>query len=156
MNVTGYGLTLTVPDGWTGRVLLKPDHPAEGDVTNVVLQAASIPLVRDDTDLATYTRNQLGSDDAVIVLVESPSPSSQVQAEFASLQGSLELRSEDSSALQGVPADYAGYRRLFAVNGRFFGLFVTFGSAPPSRRSFSAVLASLASLKVDAAVATPA
>src|SRR4051812_33912955 len=67
-GVQGFGMRMTLPPGWHGRVYVR-DGGADVD-----LQAATVPLAPGDDDVGSRTRRRMHAGDVLIALWEYAPP----------------------------------------------------------------------------------
>lgn len=139
-----YGIALTLPAGWDGRL-------GRG-----VLHAASFPFPADAPGSTRKAAERLASDDVLVTLFENePRRSPPLElAEYPELDGALRLDAGDFQPFDGITEDSRatghGYaRRTFQLSGRFFVLFVEAGERVPSGSPLGALNELLGSLAVE-------
>jgi hypothetical protein len=148
MRISGFDLTIDVPNGWQGRVYKRP--VVGDDTTMPVLQASNLALAADDDDLAPATRQRLGPLDVVVVLLEQEPPRlREGEAEYPTITEAVSISAGDAVRIQSVPPEHAAFLRRFRSDERFFTLIVVFGSDPPPSETFAVVAEALQSLRVD-------
>jgi hypothetical protein len=139
-NLTAHGIDVTLPTGWEGRVFRRPsagevaaadaDGPPAplGETTHAVLHVSTIALPPGIGDFASGAVDQLGPDDALIVLFEYD-PVSIDQPLFAAAGLPKKLAEGDFSpnVLQRAIKGQAGVQRFFHETGRAFCLYVVLG-----------------------------
>jgi uncharacterized surface protein with fasciclin (FAS1) repeats len=140
-DLSGDGITVTLPTGWEGRVFRRPapgevsataaDGPPapEGATTNTVVHVATIPLPVGVGDFASGAVEKLGSDDALIVLFEyDPASASTPLFAAEGLPRVLSPADFSTSVLQRSIRGQAGAQMFFHDGGRAFCLYVVLGS----------------------------
>jgi hypothetical protein len=139
-----YGITVTLPAGWEGRL-------GRG-----ALHAASFPLAAGDSAWAPQAGRQMRPDDVLVSVFENePRRGAPLElGEFPELSGPLRLDAADFEPFDGITEDSRatghGYaRRTFQVAGRFFVLFSEAGERVPSPSLLDDLNELLGSLVVD-------
>jgi hypothetical protein len=139
LNLTGYGITTTLPPGWEGRITKRttPTGPegrstalgTPGEVPQPVVHLANFALPENRGDFGSGAVDVMGAGHVFIALFEFGAESVG-QALFAH-QGMpvLQPRQFAPSALQHVLPDQAGCQRWFTVSQRAFCLYVVLGRA---------------------------
>lgn len=141
IEVNAYGLAVTTPPGWESRIFRRPEHgePASMDVAGAaappgeksypVVHIATVPLPMDAADYGSDIVEELGRDDALIVLKEFD-PASATSALFARKGMPRDVRVDefDPNTLQRSLPGLAGYQAFFHERGRAFCLYVVLGS----------------------------
>jgi hypothetical protein len=136
-QLSGYGIELTLPRGWFGRLYVHAGSDAP------ILQAASLRLPAGDDDLATKTQSAMGPDDLVVVLWENvpPAPTARWRRSFPPARPPIRL-SRLGGPFEGQRAPAAAIR-TFRTAGRYFELLVFFGTRNPSLARANDILAGL-------------
>lgn len=140
-ELRAHGVAVDVPAGWDGRISRRPEHgevsvatadgpPAEpGFTTQSVTHVASVPLPGDMADFGSGVVDDLGPDDALVVLLEYD-PASAGTALFAA-QGvprSLDPDGFNPNTLQRSLPGQAGAQLFFSEQGRALCLYVVLGT----------------------------
>jgi hypothetical protein len=140
----GYGIAVTLPPGWDGRL------------RRGVLYAASFALPADAPGWAVEAGKQLAPQDVLLELFENEPRESAPEelSAYAELSGPLRLDAEDFEPFDGVTEDsrasgHGFARRTFRVSDRFFVLFVEAGARVPTGSALARVNDLLASLTVE-------
>lgn len=167
-QLEAHGLTISTPPGWEGRIFVRPAHgevttstaggpPApEGEKTLPLVHVATIPLPPDVADYGNPAVEDLGPDDALIVLKEF-GPAEAGTALFATegLPRVLDPDSFDEAALLRTLAGQAGLQVFFHEAARAFCLYVVLGSSANRAQLVAAVNSVLASVQIEPAQAVP-
>jgi len=125
--LSAYGLALTLPAGWEGR--LRRRTPEPGAVAYPILHAASFALPLERGDYGGGAVELMGDDD-VFVCVFEHAPEAAGRGLFARQGVPARLPADAFSpvALQRVLPGQAGLQQFFSVGGRAFCLYVVLGS----------------------------
>lgn len=129
-----YGISVTLPAGWDGRL-------GRG-----ALHAASFPLAAGLSPWTPEAGRQMRADDVLVAVFEDEprrGPRLEV-ADYPELSGPLRLDADDFEPFDGITensrATGHGYaRRTFQVSGRFFVLFAEAGERGPSPSLLGAI-----------------
>jgi hypothetical protein len=134
-----FGISITLPESWDGRLTLRG------------LEAASSPLPSDPSSFPSEARNTMGLQDATMYLTELTSICPCGNG-FRHVELPFQMPASEFAAdgFEGVPADHAFGRKMFVTNGRWFDLWVEFGSTPPPADRLDQVNAALATLQISA------
>jgi hypothetical protein len=131
-SISGYGLSLDLPNGWTGEVYRRGKDL-------VVLHAASFRLGPHAgyDPMGTIERGGRLLDARVAMPPHGAGVSvfaySELPGEpFPRVEGALQLRPRDRTSLEGWPSGRAAYQRLVSMGGRQLEVVATFGSKHPS------------------------
>jgi hypothetical protein len=159
-ELSAFGLAVQTPGGWEGRIFRRPEagEPAaaevagpsapEGERSFPVVHVATIPLPIDAADYGSDVVEDLGRDDALIVLKEfDPASATQPLFARAGVPRALQVNDFDPATLQRSLPGLAGHQSFFHEGGRAFCLYVVLGDF--TRRSvvvprINRVLATLA------------
>src|SRR2546430_8152531 len=146
------GIEVTLPTGWEGRLFRRPsagevaafadDGPPAppGETTHAVLHVSTIALPPGAGDFASGAVDQLGADDALIVLFEyDPTSASQPLFRAAGIPKQLAADDFSPGVLQRAIRGQAGAQRFFHDAGRAFCLYVVLGAYTNRRRVVPAV-----------------
>jgi hypothetical protein len=162
-DLVAHGIEVTLPTGWEGRLFKRPsanevaasaaDGPPapQGETTHAVLHVSTIALPPGVGDFASGAVDQLGHDDALIVLFEYD-PASIEQPLFKAEGLPKRLTESDFSpnVLQRNLKGQAGVQRFFHEAGRAFCLYVVLGAYVNRRALVPPVNQVLATLTVEA------
>lgn len=141
-----YGMSITLPAGWYGRV------------SRGAVQAATFPIPSHAAGWVHETEaRRLADDDVVVTLFEtSPENTSPPisRAEYPPLAGALAFEAADFESWDGDTEDskltgHAYGRKAFQLSGRLFVVFVKTGSWPPSPVLLAGLNELLGSLEVE-------
>jgi hypothetical protein len=136
--------TLRPPRGWSVRVGLRAAD--EGEASNHVLHAATIPMTTQHSDYGSDIAERLGVDDALVVLLEFSAPAART-ALFAAQGLPLPTAAQfGPQQLQRTLAGQSGYQRFFTTDARPFCLYVVLGSHSRRARTVPRVHALLATI----------
>jgi hypothetical protein len=128
MMLQGFGLSIELPSGWSGRIYTETDGP-DAPACSIV-QAASVAIANNDDCILTSTRQNFGPADACIMLFESPARSSlDALYEAATLPASL-APSNFAPGWHGITPGQPTFVRRMRLNSRYFQLQAIFGSTP--------------------------
>ena len=134
-RLNGYGLSVTVPEGWRGRI------------ERAAVRAANFALPEPGS------RVSLGGEQVLVQLFETdagadaPPPD---MSHFRPLAGRLRLEATDFRTPEGGEDDGATARRLFSLADRLFVQFVWSGAREPAPAALASVNDLLGSLGVEA------
>jgi hypothetical protein len=126
-----YGVSLDLPNGWTGRVY---NEQPTGTQPAANLQAGSFVLPRGDDDTGTKAAAAMRRQDFLIIMWEAFGRGGGF--DYRPQSSAPQLTPEDSvSMLEGFPPTHALARLFFSTQGREFELIVEFGtpSADPGQ-----------------------
>ncbi|HEX5096500.1 MAG TPA: fasciclin domain-containing protein [Acidimicrobiia bacterium] len=165
-RLTAHGFTLDVPAGWDARIYKRPaagevaatdtDGPPAppGAATHAVVHVATIPMPPDMGDFGSAGLDQLGRDDAFIVVFDH-GPEAVGKALFGreGMPRLLEPGDFDSKTLQRALPGQSGVQSFFTESGRACCLYVVLGAHANSRRIVPRVNAVLADLQIEPEVA---
>jgi hypothetical protein len=139
-----YGVAVTLPAGWDGRL-------GRG-----ALHAASFRFSADVSAWVPKAGKEMSADDVIVSVFENePRRGRPLEvAEYPELPGPLRLDVDDFEPFDGITEDSRatghGYaRRTFQVAGRFFVLFAESGTAVPSASLIGALNELLGSFAVE-------
>jgi hypothetical protein len=166
-ELVAYGLGVDPPKGWDSRIYRRtesgqahattenapPGQPAPaGAITLPVVQVATIPVPADAADYGSDIVEDLGANDAFVVLKEFE-PASASQPLFASVGLPTSLTPEQFSpgTLQRSLRGQAGHQSFFNAGGRAFSLYVVLGSYDARLQMVPRVNDVLATLRIDPA-----
>jgi hypothetical protein len=139
MDVHGYGLRVTVPEGWHGVASQRSPQDA------AVLQAATVPIA-DGDDTGRRTHSSMGAKDIYIKVADIGAPPAHLlERDPAWSSGPALIRDVDlTTTFEGVELPVYGMRSV-VMNGRAIMFFVGFGSEPSNGQlgRANAVLATL-------------
>ncbi len=165
-RLTAHGFTLDVPAGWDARIYRRPaagevaaaaaDGPSAppGAATHAVVHVSTIPMPPDIGDFGSAGLEQLGRDDAFVVVFDH-GPDAVGQPLFAreGMPRLLEPGDFDTRTLQRSLPGQAGLQAFFTESGRACCLYVVLGSQANSSRTVSRVNAVLADLQIEPEIA---
>jgi hypothetical protein len=141
VSLSHYGLSITLPAAWHGRVYRRP-----GGLP--ILHAGNFTLPRGDDDVGTNAIKRMKRASIFIVLLESDNPRA---FHYRRLVGPPQVRERDFlPSFEGVPPNHAFARVTFTTHGRYFDLWVQFGVRPASARFLREANRVLATLRVSA------
>ena len=119
----GYGLSLSLPSGWSGRIY--NEQPA-GSAFAANLQAGNFALPANDDDVGTEAAKLMGSDSVFLILWEALGPGGGFH--YRKLTGAPQLAPQDFGVpLEGFPPDHALGRTFFETGGRKFEVIAELG-----------------------------
>ena len=161
-ELAAHGLHVDAPSGWEGRIFRRAeagDIQVEGVVgaaapagerTFAVVHVATIPLPLDIADYGSDVVEDLGRNDALIVLKEfDPADAHQPLFRRAGMPRALHHNSFRPDSLQRRLEGQAGYQAFFHENGRAFCLYVVLGDYGRRRQVVPRVNAVLATMQVE-------
>jgi hypothetical protein len=146
------GIQASIPDGWEGKV-----YQIRG-YTRPVVRIATFPLPDEDDVEASKARSDMREDDVLIDLTEysavCPCPGFvqidlPVSLDAEAFEAPFDVWHDIPPQSAAVPTYHAFARRTFAVDDRFFDLWVEFGRTPAPDETVSAVNALLKSLTIS-------
>jgi hypothetical protein len=169
MDLSGYGITTTLPDGWEGRIM-KRAAPAAGesgapspkfsvaappgappaDQTFPVMHLANFAIPDDRGDFGSGAVELMGPSNLFITLFEY-GPEQVGQALFSTQGMPRQLAASDfnPSALQRTITGQSGCQRFFTEVGRPFCLFIALGSHDNRAALVTQANAALATIVID-------
>jgi hypothetical protein len=161
-ELRAHGVAVDVPAGWDGRISRRPEHgevgvasadgpPAEpGFTTRPVTHVASVPLPGDMADFGSNVVEELGPEDALVVLIEYD-PASAGSALFASegVPRALDPEGFSPNTLQRSVPGQAGLQLFVSEQGRALCLYVVLGSYSRRHEIVPRVNAVLGSLQIE-------
>ncbi|MCJ7437471.1 MAG: hypothetical protein MUP97_06900 [Acidimicrobiia bacterium] len=140
-ELEAYGLTVDPPSGWEGRIFRRaeagevqadgiPGAPAPvGERSFPVVHVATIRLPLDMADYGSDVVEDLGADDALVVLKEfDPADAGQALFARAGVPRPIAPGDVDPKTLQRRLEGQAGVQIFFHDQGRSFCLYVVLGS----------------------------
>jgi len=165
-RLTAHGFTLDVPAGWDARIYRRPaagevaatdaDGPPAppGAATHAVVHVATIPMPPDIGDFGSAGLDQLGRDDAFVVVFDH-GPDAVGTPLFAreGMPRLLEPGDFDPKTLQRRLPGQAGMQAFFTESDRACCLYVVLGSHANGPRIVPRVNAVLADLQIEPEVA---
>lgn len=122
MNISGYGISLSLPTAWEGRIYQRPGgYP--------IVHVGSFALPGDDGDFGSGAVMAMGSEDAFAALLEYD-PALAGTGIFAPPGLPLPIRAVDTdpNTLQRLIRGRTAVQRFFTQSGRAFCLYVVFPS----------------------------
>ena len=161
-ELRAHGVAVEVPAGWDGRISRRPEHgevsvasadgpSAEpGFTTRSVTHVASLPLPASTADFGGDVVEDLGPDDAFVVLLEYE-PASAGTPLFATqgIPRSLDPERFNPNMLQRTLPKQAGLQLFFSEQGRALCLYVVLGSYARRHTVVPRVNAVLETLQVE-------
>jgi len=168
-DLGAHGISVSLPTGWEGRIFRRPEAgdvaaaaadgpPAPpGETTYAVMHVSTIALPADVGDFASNAVDQLGPNDALIVLFEyGPDSASQPLFAATGLPTRLSPTDYGPNVLQRNIRGQAGVQRFFNEEGRAFCLYVVLGSFVNRRALVASVNRVLSTLTIGSATAATA
>lgn len=148
-EVSGFGLRVTLPAGWDGRLYRRPPT-APGEVTTPIFHAASFPLPPLRGDFGAGAVERMTEGDVFVALLEY-GPDSVGSPLFAQQSPPRAISASEfrSNALHRPIAGLAALQRFFTAAGRAFTLYVVIGSIDGAARLVRPVNQILGGLMVD-------
>ncbi|MEX2256598.1 MAG: hypothetical protein WEC34_14245 [Acidimicrobiia bacterium] len=166
-ELAAHGVTVAAPGGWEGRIFRRTEHGApegleaqevpgapapDGAQTYAVVHVATIPVPVDAADYGSDVVEDLGPDDALIVLKEfAPSSVGTPLFQRAGMPRRLGADDFDPSTLQRSLPGLAGHQAFFHEGGRAFCLYVVLGEFARRAWIVPRVNEVLASMRIDRA-----
>lgn len=144
-TLSGYGISVTVPDGWDGRIRVRPaEEPASGSsgigtaatareggsgAMYPVLHVANFALPAELGDYGGGATEAMGSAHVLVNMAEF-GPSSVGTALYPRVDSvpTLRIADFDPQRMQRTLPGQSGAQRFFTVTERAFGLYVVLGS----------------------------
>lgn len=156
MELSGHGISATMPSGWEGGIALErgPDGLAlaeAGGVLRPVAHLASFALPGDRGDFGSGAVELMRTEDIFVALLEY-GPDEAGSALFArrGLPRRLDPRRFSTASLQrGLPGQ-AGLQEFFTEGGRAFCLYVVLGDAEDAHLQVRRVEQVLATVRIEA------
>jgi hypothetical protein len=152
--LSGYGISLDLPDPWEGEIFkLEPDPPA---LIFPIVHAASFGALSNRDSYGDGIVLQMDGYGAFIALVEYSSEML-TRGGFAqpSLPLPIQLEQLSTTALNTPAANLLGFQYLFHMSERPFSLQIVLGSLDDVEESLSVVNQVLGSLSVLSASESP-
>jgi hypothetical protein len=170
MDLSGYGITTTLPDGWEGRIMKRADpvpgqsaspSPAflsaataagspSADQTFPVMHLANFAIPDDRGDFGSGAVELMGPSNLFITLFEyGPEQIGQALFSTQGLPRQLSAHDFSPSALQRTITGQSGCQRFFTEAGRPFCLFVALGSHDNRAALVTQANTALATIVVD-------
>jgi hypothetical protein len=167
MDLSGYGITTTLPDGWEGRIMKRtaatagqsggpsPQFSASAagapaDETFPVVHLANFAIPDDRGDFGSGAVELMGSGNLFITLFEyGPEQIGQALFSTQGLPRQLSAADFSPSALQRTITGQSGCQRFFTEAGRPFCLFIALGSHDNRVALVDQANAALATIVVD-------
>jgi hypothetical protein len=167
-ELNAHGVAVEVPGGWDGRISRRPAHgevsassadgpPAEpGFSTRSVTHVASLPLPANTADFGSNVVEDLGPDDALVVLLEYD-PESAGMPLFAAQGVPRVLDPElfNPNTLQRALPNQAGLQLFFSEQGRALCLYVVLGAYARRHEIVPRVNAVLETIRIEPAGDAP-
>lgn len=155
MDLSAYGISVVLPDGWEGRIFVRDVPPDEG-IAFPILQAANYVLPIDDGDFGSDATSERMPPFGVFLALAEYGPRYLNAGLFRGTQpDGFSLDDFDPTALQVMVAGHQGLQHFFASAGRSFCLYVVIGAAVVSDADLSElnlILSSLTITKVSSPV----
>jgi len=143
MKISGYGITLNLPQAWEGRIYQRPEgYP--------IAHAGSFALPSDDADFGSGAVIAMGPTDAFAALLEYD-PVLAATGIFAPPGLPLPLRARDTNpkTLQRLVRGRTAVQRFFTQSGRAFCLYVVFSSNTWLHRTIAEANRILATVTIE-------
>jgi len=138
VRIARYGVSVTVPARWYGRIYERP-----GGLP--ILRTANFRLPVNDDDFATKATRRMGRQGILIILLESNTKN------FKQARLPIQIRRADFlPRFKGVPLSHAFAQRRFSTRNRRFSLWVEFGQRKPSQAMLSRANVVLGTLLITA------
>ena len=139
VRIARYGVSITVPARWHGRI-----YERSGGLP--ILHVANFRLPANDDDFGTKATLRMGSQRIFIVLLESSTKTG-----FKHARPPIQIRRSDFlPRFKGVSPSHAFARRRFTTRNRRFSLWVQFGQRKPSNAMLSRANIVLGTLLITA------
>ncbi len=160
-ELVAHGLTVDTPAGWEGRVFRRAEHGQVnvevagaaaplGERSFPVVHVATIALPLDMADYGSDVVEDLGRDDALVVLKEfDPADATQPLFEREGMPRPLRPAQFSKTVLQRRLDGQSGYQEFFQEGGRAFCLYVVLGDHDRRSAVVPKVNSVLASLVID-------
>jgi hypothetical protein len=165
-QLNAQGVAVDLPRGWEGRIFRRPAHgdvasagtsppAAAGATTHAVVQLASVPLSTATGDFGSGVVEQLGPDDALIVVFEYDAASARTPLfQAQGLPRALDPDAFSTDVLQRTLPNQAGVQVFFTESGRPCCLYVVLGRYANRHRVVPSVNAVLRTIRIDRAPAS--
>jgi hypothetical protein len=139
VRIARYGVSVTVPARWQGRIYARP-----GGLP--ILHEANFRLPPNDDDLGTKASMRMGARGIFIVLLESGTKTGFRQARLP-----IRVRRSDFlPRFKGAPPSHAFAQRRFITRNRSFSVWVQFGERKPSNAMLRRANIVLGTLRITA------
>lgn len=139
--ISGYGLSLELPDGWDGRIY-------ENETGLRVLQAANIRLVERDDDVGSESLRLMRSDGILIALWYWPDwPPADQETDLDPAMLPLQFSRSDFGDFEGARAPATAMRSV-TVEGELVQVVASFGVGSPSDEAVAQANSVLATLRI--------
>ena len=161
-DLGAHGIAVKLPSGWEGRVFRRPgagelsaaaaDGPPAppGETTHAVMHVSTIALPPGVGDFASGAVDQLGANDALVVLFEyDPASANTPLFAAAGIPRQLDSSAYSTGVLQRGIKGQAGAQLFFNEAGRAFCLYVVLGSYANRNNIVPAVNQVLSTLTID-------
>jgi hypothetical protein len=167
-ELAAHGLTVSPPAGWEGRIFQRPaagetaatgsgpsalvvgGAASVGERSYPVIQVATIPLPLDMADYGSDVVEDLGKNDALVILKEfDPADVGQPLFARAGLPTQLSVADFQSSTLQRNLEGQGGAQVFFHQSGRTFCLYVVLGDFTQRTAVVPVVNSVLATITID-------
>jgi hypothetical protein len=133
-----FGMHLALPEGWEGRAF------QQGDARYVLLANFRMP---EDTTASSELRDRLGPGQVTVFLQDLTETCP--CGGFETIDLPVAVARSNMTSFEGVPDGHAFARRTFVVSGRWFDLWVEFGSRPAPEPLLEEVNDVLNTLRVE-------
>ncbi len=146
-ELTGYGVSVELPNGWDARLYSRggPDAP------RAALHAATFPLPNERGDFGSGAVEMMGGDDVLVVLLEyDRAQTSQPLFASAGAPTALDPAAFSPGALQRSRAGQAGAQAFFNANGRAFCLYAVIGRSADRDRLVAVANRVVAGIRIAA------
>ncbi len=149
-EISGYGISITLPAGWEGRISMPPADGVAGGTRHPVLHAASIALPEVRGDFGGGVVERLGPGDVFIALIEYE-PEATATPLFAAggLPSGITGSQFRTHTLQRGVKGQAGSQWFLQVNGRAFCLYIVVGAHADRWRLATAAARVARTIRVD-------
>lgn len=125
-ELTGFGLTVTLPDGWNG-VVYQRDPLVQDEIRRPVMQASTLDVTLDQGDFGGGLVENLGSFDVFLTLLEID-PGNELALANPGFVRTLAPEAFAGNRLRRLILGQGGYEGFFTESSRAFCLYVVVGS----------------------------
>ena len=140
-----YGVSLTLPAGWSGRIYNEQPPAAQ---SAAFLQAGDFPLPQRDDDVGTSAAASMHAQNVLIIMWEAFGAGGGF--DYVPLSKAPQVTSGDFGvSLEGFPPGHDLARLFFELNGRKFVLIVEAGTSAVTQSQIDTVNAVLATLQIS-------
>ena len=129
-TLASLGLSVTLPDGWDGRIYQRRAAAIETQAsTHPVLHAANFPLPMERGDFGSGAVERMGPDHVFVVLLEHhpPPPARRCSSRRGWRSPSAPTASARRGCQRALPGQ-SGAQFFFNEKGRAYSLYVVLGS----------------------------